>query len=109
VRGTEVYHNVPAFPPASCGAGVPRSAMRDPRLRRPGASPETAEARAPFGRLVHEVRLTCERGRWLARIVTLPRQVWTTADGRGALTFEGASAEEADRKAARFNRPRRAS
>lgn len=57
---------------------------------------------APYGRLVHEVRLTFQSGRWSAWIVTLPSQTWLAPDGRAALTFDAATEEEAERRAAAF-------
>ncbi len=57
---------------------------------------------APYGRLVHEVRLACQSGSWAAWIVTLPSQTWLAPDGRAPLTFEAATEEEAERRAVAF-------
>lgn len=57
---------------------------------------------APAGLLVHEIRLSLSEGRWEARIVTLPNQVWVEPGGGRALTFVADTAGRAQEMAARF-------
>ncbi len=57
---------------------------------------------APYGRLVHEIRLSLEDGVWRARVVTLPRQIWVEPGGKRALAFEAATPERAEALAAAF-------
>jgi Tfp pilus assembly protein PilZ len=57
---------------------------------------------ASYGRLVHEIRVSMTDGRWEARIVTLPNQIWVEPGGRSALVFESDSAEKAEEMAVAF-------
>jgi hypothetical protein len=57
---------------------------------------------APYGTLTHEIRLSQADGRWQARIVTLPGQIWVEPGGRRALTFESTSAAQAEEMAIQF-------
>jgi hypothetical protein len=60
------------------------------------------QVQAPYGKLIHEIRLSSNRGIWQARIITLPRQIWVEPGGNRALTFEASTAEEAETRAAEF-------
>jgi len=68
------------------------------------ASPPTRRIHviAPAGLLAHEIRLSLSEGRWQARIVTLPSQVWAEPGANRALIFEAETAERAEEIAARF-------
>jgi hypothetical protein len=57
---------------------------------------------APYGTLTHEIRLSQADGRWQARIITLPGQIWVEPGGRRALTFESTSAARAEEMATQF-------
>lgn len=50
---------------------------------------------APYGKLVHEIRLSRDGNMWSARIVTLPRQIWVEPGGRKAMTFRADTPERA--------------
>jgi len=58
--------------------------------------------RARYGRLIHEIRLSCAGDLWQARIVTLPRQIWVEPGGKKAVTFEAGTPERAESLAAEF-------
>ncbi|HZI93255.1 MAG TPA: PilZ domain-containing protein [Patescibacteria group bacterium] len=57
---------------------------------------------APYGILVHEIRLSMNEGRWQARVVTLPNHIWVEPGGLRALVFESDSAQQATDLAAAF-------
>ena len=51
---------------------------------------------------MHEIRLSVDKGRWQARVVTLPNHIWVEPGGRSALVFEADSPELATEQAAAF-------
>ena len=51
---------------------------------------------------MHEIRLSVDKGRWQARVVTLPNHTWVEPGGRRALVFEAGSPERATEQAAAF-------
>ena len=57
---------------------------------------------APYGKLVHEIRLSKDGDKWRAHIVTLPRQIWVEPGGRKAMTFEAGTPERAEDLAVDF-------
>ena len=57
---------------------------------------------APYGELIHEIRLSSDGNVWRARVVTLPRQIWVAPGGATALTFEAGTSDEAEALAVEF-------
>ena len=57
---------------------------------------------APYGVLIHEIRLTQTEIGWQARVVTLPNQIWVEPGGRRALCFSSDSAAGAEEMAVEF-------
>jgi len=59
-------------------------------------------ALARHARLVHEIRVSFDAGRWKAHVVTLPNHIWVEPGGKRALAFEAGSPEKAEEMAAAF-------
>ena len=57
---------------------------------------------APYGILIHEIRLSQSELGWQARVVTLPNQIWVEPGGRRALCFSSDSSEGAEEMAVAF-------
>lgn len=53
-------------------------------------------------RLIHEIRVSFDAGKWKAHVVTLPNHIWVEPGGKRALAFEAASAQRAEEMAAAF-------
>ena len=64
-----------------------------------GKTARTYTYLSPFGRETYQILLQEDAGAWIARIVTLPNKLWAHPNGREALKFVAATAEEAESEA----------